>query len=224
MYKLTHLPTGLFYIGSTKQTLANRKSGHMYLLRKGRHSKLMQDIFTEENDYVMSTLECVEGSLKDLRDREQFWMDSLNPVLNTSKSAHNAMECERVQLLNAKAQSGSTSQKYYEVFEALVLNPSRSRKSIAEELGVTVPVVNHIAEGSSYSLQIIEEVGEQLYLEGLADIKMRFPSLISPEGEVYKGITNLSAFCKDKGLSQSHMTSVTKGSRNHHKGWRLSPS
>lgn len=36
-------------------------------------------------------------------------------------------------------------------------------------------------------------------------------------------IYNLSEFCRENNLRQSHMTSVSTGARRHHKGWTISP-
>ena len=47
--------------------------------------------------------------------------------------------------------------------------------------------------------------------------------LVSPSGEKYFQITNLSKFCKDHGLDTSHLRSVIVGKPEHksHKGWKL---
>lgn len=43
--------------------------------------------------------------------------------------------------------------------------------------------------------------------------------LISPDGEIHS-TENVSEFCRQHGLSQAHISSVLRGSRNHHKGWK----
>lgn len=45
--------------------------------------------------------------------------------------------------------------------------------------------------------------------------------IIDPNGNQYI-IFNLNRFCKDHNLSQGHMSRVSKGIRNHYKGWKCS--
>lgn len=47
-----------------------------------------------------------------------------------------------------------------------------------------------------------------------------FPDVISPSGEVFS-ITNLSNFCEEHGLQASNLSSVLRGTRKSHRGWRL---
>ena len=44
---------------------------------------------------------------------------------------------------------------------------------------------------------------------------------ISPSGDEYKDVFNLSEFCRQHKLSQGLMNMVSLGKRNHHKGWIL---
>lgn len=44
--------------------------------------------------------------------------------------------------------------------------------------------------------------------------------LISPDGELYN-VLNVSSFCRKHNLSNGNISSVIRGTRNHHKGWRL---
>jgi hypothetical protein len=50
--------------------------------------------------------------------------------------------------------------------------------------------------------------------------KAKHYCFISPDGEKVE-FFNLNQFCRDNDLSAGHMCNVSKGSRNHHKGWRL---
>lgn len=54
---------------------------------------------------------------------------------------------------------------------------------------------------------------------GLGNAKV-YPGFISPEGDTYLEVANLSAFCRQFGLTQSAMARVAKGELKQHKGWR----
>ena len=90
-YKITHVPTGMFYIGLTKKTVNERFISHMHnaLNRNIRHSKMGQfikehpDVFEyklellDEGDYTYEEAELIEGKYI-----EQY--DAINKGLNSS--------------------------------------------------------------------------------------------------------------------------------------------
>lgn len=45
--------------------------------------------------------------------------------------------------------------------------------------------------------------------------------LISPEGVIYKNITNMAKFGREHNFKSKYIYSVITGKLNHHKGWRL---
>lgn len=47
-----------------------------------------------------------------------------------------------------------------------------------------------------------------------------YPGFISPEGDIYLEVQNLSEFCRYWGLTQSSMSQVAAGKLKQHKGWR----
>ncbi len=44
---------------------------------------------------------------------------------------------------------------------------------------------------------------------------------VAPDGTVYRNIHNLAAFCREHGLTLSHMIKVYRGRRNQHHGWTI---
>ena len=42
---------------------------------------------------------------------------------------------------------------------------------------------------------------------------------MSPNGEVYKSVVNLNAFCREHGLDNRLLHMVDKNKRRSHKGW-----
>jgi len=57
---------------------------------------------------------------------------------------------------------------------------------------------------------------------GVASAKS-YPAFIDPHGTVHPAGINLSAFCREHGLSKGHMREVKIGKRKHHKSWKLAP-
>jgi group I intron endonuclease len=89
IYKITCLPTGKIYIGSSKN-MGDRKSQHFNHLKTNRHScKHLQNAF---NKYRIDCFrfEAVEfTSIETLEEREQYWIDTLKPQFNNRKIAKN---------------------------------------------------------------------------------------------------------------------------------------
>lgn len=47
-----------------------------------------------------------------------------------------------------------------------------------------------------------------------------YEGFVAPDGTVYRGITELTSFCREHGLQIAKMSEVDAGKRPHHKGWR----
>lgn len=47
-----------------------------------------------------------------------------------------------------------------------------------------------------------------------------YPGFVAPDGTIYRDVYNLTAFCREHGLSPSKMVIVQSGKRQHHRGWR----
>lgn len=91
IYKISFLDPDLFYIGSSVNIRARRKE-HLAALRRGTHSNphLQCAFFKYGEDALhFEILEYVERR-EDLVIREQYYLDTLNPYYNISKTAVNA--------------------------------------------------------------------------------------------------------------------------------------
>lgn len=72
-YTLTHMPTGIYYIGSTKN-LKQRHDTHKTLLNRGKHaSKRLQEVFTCWRDIRFEYT--VSDTVADARAKEQSLLD-----------------------------------------------------------------------------------------------------------------------------------------------------
>lgn len=90
VYKITNKANGKFYIGSTCN-LKRRKCEHLGELRRHtHHSKKMQsdyDIYGKDVFCIEVLEECEDGAQK---DREQYYIDKLDPVTNGYNLSYSA--------------------------------------------------------------------------------------------------------------------------------------
>lgn len=90
VYKLTHTPTGKFYVGSTKK-LRTRISGHFHEMSTGHKKKsaVMCALYANGShiDWVVDILEHCNPDSTELKAREQYYIDLLHPALNISPAS-----------------------------------------------------------------------------------------------------------------------------------------
>lgn len=105
IYGLNSSRTGkVFYVGSTKQKyVSKRKCHHVERAKEGiRTAKLYEIIRGLSYQISFVILEEFEGNQEIAWEKEQFWIDKLNPVGNTDKAkgtppkmgGHNRLEIE----------------------------------------------------------------------------------------------------------------------------------
>jgi group I intron endonuclease len=88
IYKIINLVNGKFYIGSACYFNA-RKASHFHHLRNNTHdNNYLQNSWNKygEKNFVFEIIEYVENK-ENLIKREQYYIDSLNPQYNLSKTA-----------------------------------------------------------------------------------------------------------------------------------------
>lgn len=99
IYKMTNRIDDQIYVGSTCQYLKYRLCGHKCKAKDGNSSKLyhlMRTYGIENFEIVLiESYEC--ENLKELRRREQYYIDLLKPTLNTMKALIEDEERARVQ-------------------------------------------------------------------------------------------------------------------------------
>lgn len=87
IYKILCTVTNEFYIGSSIN-IASRKAGHLYNLRNNKHTNpILQAKYNKygESNFIFSLLEtCSKSKLLVL---EQYYLDTLKPLLNCNKVA-----------------------------------------------------------------------------------------------------------------------------------------
>lgn len=91
VYKITNTINQKFYIGSAVY-FAARRGEHLSLLRKNsHHNKHLQNSFNKYGEQNFK-FEILEYATKEtLIEREQFYIDTLNPVFNFLKTAYSSI-------------------------------------------------------------------------------------------------------------------------------------
>lgn len=87
IYKIENIINGKFYIGSAER-LVKRKNNHLCYPRNGTHTNIkLQRAFNKygEDYFKFSIIETCENNL--LIEREQYYIDSLNPFYNICRIA-----------------------------------------------------------------------------------------------------------------------------------------
>jgi len=90
IYKISFIGSNLFYIGSAVLFL-RRKDRHLIDLRKNVHCNLiLQRCFNKYGEESVN-FDILESGVKNLIDREQYYIDTLNPAINICRQAANRL-------------------------------------------------------------------------------------------------------------------------------------
>lgn len=87
IYTIVHVPTSRTYVGSSVR-IRKRWSGHRGDLRRGvHHAKRLQEAWDTHGPegFIFTVVE--ECGMSDLLDREQFWIDQIDPYFNSYRIA-----------------------------------------------------------------------------------------------------------------------------------------
>ncbi len=92
IYCIENKVNGRQYVGSTIRSFSTRIKVHFKALKKGvHHSKKFQGCFNKhkEEDYYIKILEILKTKdYQIVRDREQYWLDTLEPFYNMVKDSN----------------------------------------------------------------------------------------------------------------------------------------
>lgn len=87
IYEILNISTKKIYIGSAVN-ITNRWSAHLCLLKKGNHhSKKLQNSWNKHGELSFSFRIIEYAARSSLIEREQFWIDKLNPWFNVLPTA-----------------------------------------------------------------------------------------------------------------------------------------
>jgi hypothetical protein len=225
IYRLCFSGTDRCYVGQSIN-IEKRYKQHIASLKGGNATQKMLAAFSNFGFPVLEILcECLPEELDDLEIEAICVFDSVNNGFNLISSKTPNLRGE------SHSRSKYTNIKIIEVAE-LSANPDNTFKEISNLTGVSINTVRDVANLVCHGW--LEDVLPEIYKK-LVSIKgsrngirksakslgITYPPVLSPEGRVYKSISNLRDFCRQHILDQSHFTKLLNGKAKTHKGWRL---
>lgn len=209
VYRILCLQTGKLYVGSSVDLRA-RWHHHRRSLRRGDHrNSYLQQAW---NKYGEESFEFSVLQLADAADRlktEQAWMDKTGCTDN------------RVGF-NISRIAGSTGNLFAQVWEGFV-DPDGNEVTITNLHGfcrshdLDFPSMHRLAKGKS-KLKSYKGWSHRNSVRQRDYVKI-YDGFINPEGQLVGQIKNLAAFCREHGLSATHMVAVANGRICSHRGW-----
>lgn len=221
IYILKFNGTDSVYIGQSTD-IEDRFIKHLSAFRRrAAPPKLQQAYDTLGIPEMEILIECKISELNDAEREAIDIYDSVNSGFNTLAEAGSpVLHGDMV------GTSKYSNAQYVEVLKLLVQDsPTLSKRQIQELTGVSLYTIRHIAALESHAWLKEEEPLLYAKLERIKHTKPMYrgvarPKIVSPEGITYE-VEHITNFAKEHGLLQPKLSEVLKGTRNHHKGWRL---
>lgn len=232
IYIILNLQSGRHYVGSAS-LMTSRFSAHRSYLRKGRHANCKLQRAWDKYGAESFRFDVVErvADIKLLAEREQFWMDQTLPFYNILRTARSN---RGYKMSEATIKKMSESQK---IRYANLSDEEKASRAEKQSISMTGRVQSEVTRerrrqamlGRTFEDESREKMAEyannrpQEHRDKIGAARAKSYIVTSPDG-VRSEITNLSAFCRQMDLSQAHMSAISLGKRNHHRGWKCEPN
>lgn len=227
VYKISNNLNNKIYIGSSKN-IKSRFHSHIYSLSKGKHnSKHLQNFYNKHKEihFRMEVLE--ECDIKDLKDREQFYLDTLKPFkdngFNICKKATSLSFNEESIIKNSKSRTIGFVQ--YSLNGKLI-KIHESRMELAKEFGVEKTNFNKACNTLQTYLGYIWKYNngnmpEQLSLKELTGITSRFRKNIrgyTDQGELIANYRSALEFYQKTGWDRKNIKRICSRENSFFRG------
>lgn len=196
IYKITNTITGKYYIGSAVH-ISKRWNNHKYQLNKGTHyTKYLQNAWNKygAQAFEFSILEKVDDK-SNLIEREQYWIDILDPVKNGYNArcvAESNLGFTHSESAKIAIQEGNKGR--------VVSEETRARQSAAKK------GVKQKPEHVKARVESAKAKGRKMHPNTAAALKIA--NLGKPKSESHKA--NISTAHKGKVLSEAHKAKLRK--------------
>lgn len=234
IYSIKNTLNGNIYIGSTFK-FQERWATHLSNLRAKRHvNKYLQNSFNKYGEalFTFHVLEEVYDSEK-LLEREQYWMDFLNPSYNICKEAGRPPVIEWTDEMRIKHSEYMRNRVLPEETKAKIKDAlDRGRINYLarpyEERAVNHKKIGDALRGKPKSEEHRRKCGlaflgnkhTEETKQKLREANSNNYVIISPEGLKYEANDGLLVFGQQHGLDESALASCARGEYKHHKGWQ----
>lgn len=149
IYKITNTKSGNFYIGSSINYQTRWREHKNSLVKNKHHCVALQRAYNRNNMdcFDFSVVEFVEDK-NDLIKREQFYIDTLNPKYNSSKTAGSTLgfkmpkeSVEKNKQRNSGFGNGNAKVTKDMLDEIIDMRKTHSQKQISERFGLHVTTI-----------------------------------------------------------------------------------
>ncbi len=223
IYVIRNKTNGKIYIGSSKN-IRRRMHEHRSELRRGIHDNdHLQKAWRKygEDAFEFEVLEQCEVAM--LIEREQYWLDVTDTSItyniakfvaattlgykHTPETKAFISKLHKGRKISLEARMHMSEAQLKRERPPKKVKVKKARQSPSAELRYQY---GSGARGKKRTPESVARMVDKIALEYIVTM---------PDGTEMK-IKNLNAFCRDHGLSTTHMAKVSRLERNHYKGWK----
>jgi hypothetical protein len=211
------------YIGQSSN-IEQRYVCHKSELKHGKSNYMLLEAYNITNSYPL--LDIIEiCTVSELTEKEIFYIKKYNSYKNglniTDKVVNNGRGQDHFRSL-------VSNEDIIKLLHYLVNNPNKLLTDISKELNIPIAIIKSFNKGRNHTWigEIYpEEYDKMINISrlGLWDAKrqgIKYPRVISPQGEVYT-IENLQKFCRDHNVNNSSLHQLLTGKRKSANKWKL---
>jgi group I intron endonuclease len=209
------------YVGSSIKSFGSRFNNHLADLRTNTHvNAILQNSWNKygEDNFEFIILEVLPNDNTLILDREQYWIDTLNPVLNINKIAKNRTGMKHTEEVRLKMSNSHKGKKFSKKHRENISNSNKGR-TVTEETRNKISTGN---KGKKRSKTYITNLSIRMKLY-MSDPKNRLKASKSHIGLKCSEETKrkMSAIRKGKTPSIETISKIRESLLNRDKGVKL---
>lgn len=210
IYVISNTKNGKIYIGQA-QSFKARWQRHKDTLRLNNHRNIhLQRAWNKYGAKAFKFQILEYCPIEQLNEREQHYLDIYIPrgiCYNIAIDASSSRGIKRSEETLEKMRRVSTGRKCTERSKAIT-SAIHKGKVVPDDVRAKISASHMGMKTKPESIaKRIRSLGNHY-------------EVLSPEGQVFE-VYNLNQFCKDHKLSQSRMSSVSRGEQDNHRGWKV---
>ncbi len=231
IYQIYNKQNEYLYIGSTKNSLSDRKRSHLHRLRNNKHHcLLLQKDFNkfDEEDFIFSILETV--SEEDRYILEEYYIKGVEKIYNIVKSptkniTHEKSVIDKISSKNRKFEL----EELKDLLVDLINNPNETVLTIINKHNITEHTFEHTVLCRDRNQNILDEETINLIDKYKNSGRFKNKKILGgiffkdPNGMIHEVTNGLTTFAKEHNLLQPKLSELKKGTRKTHKGWTYVP-
>jgi len=208
IYKIENKLNGNIYIGQTTQSLKKRKIQHISNSNKTKRNMSISKALNKYGPNYFSWKKIYECNSPDELDKKEIYYIK---HYNSYKNGYNSTT------------GGNISKNYNPMFDPEIKKKAiKSLKIVMKKFtgDNNVMKIPEVKQKHLESMQKLSKDPEYKKAKSIGDLKQKHYYEITDSLNNKFTIHGLNEFCKQNNLSQSKMSSVNTGNRQHHKGYK----